>query len=274
MKIVIKLLLLVFVFNLVALEQKKDNDPRKRIHQYNDSGYTKEDVQAEIDFGKKLAAGILGKNKLILDKKINQYLNTIGAMIVSFVGRPELRYYFAILDSDEINAYACPGGHIFITKGALKLMTNESQLAGVLAHEITHINQRHIVKQLNIKAKDNSLNSNIAAVMGGGQTAFFQMLGQGMDLLFTNGLKQEDEFEADSLSIEILVSTNYDVKSYHAFLDKVKMANEKKSEQTLGKTHPPMSNRLEKIKQIMSKNGLNDFNGNTNQQRFSKYVIL
>ena len=73
------------------------------------------------------------------------------------MGRPELRYYFGILDTEDINGYAAPGGYIFVTTGALKLMRNEAQLAGVLAHELAHINQKHIVKQLNLQSTDLSL---------------------------------------------------------------------------------------------------------------------
>ncbi len=251
-----------------------NEDARKRLHQLNDGGYTQDDVQAEIDFGKKLAAGILGKTTILANKKMNSYVNTIGSLLVSQVGRPELRYHFAILDSDDVNAYACPGGYIFVSKGALKLMKNEGQLAGVLAHEITHVNQRHIVKQLNIKAKDDSLNSNIAAVVGGGSTAFFTMLNQGMDLLFTDGLKREDEYEADAIGLEMLTALGYNVRSYYDFLEEVKRSNEQHKDQVMNKTHPSMDSRLERIKLIMTQNGLHQLNGNTNQPRFSKYVTL
>ncbi|MEY8217166.1 MAG: M48 family metalloprotease, partial [SAR324 cluster bacterium] len=124
-------------------------------------------TEREIDFGRGVSAKILGKYPILRDEGTVRYISQIGTGISAQLGRPELRYYFGILDTDEINAFAAPGGYIFVTKGALKLMRNEAQLAGVLAHELAHIDQKHIVRKLKLQGFDRSLTSGIAQVLGG-----------------------------------------------------------------------------------------------------------
>ena len=92
--------------------------------------------QPEILFGRNLAARILAEYTIIDTTKLNDYLSLIGTGIAAQFGFPELQYHFGVLDTPMVNAYACPGGYIFVTKGALNTMTNEAQLVGVLAHEI------------------------------------------------------------------------------------------------------------------------------------------
>ena len=113
----------------------------------------------EINFGRSVSAKILGKYPIMRNEQMVRYISQIGTGIYAQLGRPELRYFFGILDTDEINAFAAPGGYIFVTKGALKLMRNEAQLAGVLAHELAHVDQKHIVRKLKLQGVDRSLSS-------------------------------------------------------------------------------------------------------------------
>ena len=263
-----KIIFVILLFaHLVSIANEKEN-PRKRIHQYNTGKYTKDDIIAEIKFGRKLAASILGKYKISKNKKTNKYINTLGSAIVSYIGRPEIKYHFAVLKTKDINAYACPGGYIFITEGALQLMDNESQLVGVLAHEIAHVNQRHIVKQLKIKGDDDSLNASMAQLIGGQSTAIFKFLEHGMKLLFKSGLKKNDEFESDLISLEIMATFGYNVSSYMSFLYKVQKNQNQSTGKVLSATHPKMKTRLVKIKHIINKNKLT--HKKTNTKRFKK----
>ena len=124
-------------------------------------------TEREIDFGRGVSAKILGKYPILRDEGTVRYISQIGTGISAQLGRPELRYYFGILDTDEINAFAAPGGYIFVTRGALILMSNEAQLAGVLAHELAHVDQKHIVRKLKLQSTDRSVTSGIAQVLGG-----------------------------------------------------------------------------------------------------------
>ena len=103
--------------------------------------------------GRALSARLIYKYGLIKNKKQTNYLNLVGHTVSRLSSRPELEFYFGILNSPDVNAFACPGGYILITKGALDLMDNEAQLAGVLAHEITHVSLRHSGK---FKVKETS----------------------------------------------------------------------------------------------------------------------
>ena len=267
---------LVFLFSFLAtaLLATTPREYRKRISKVVSKDYNQSDTQAEVQFGKTLAATILAKNKLLKDKRLTKYLNRIGAAIVAYMGRPEIKYFFGILDSDDINAYACPGGYIFITKGALKLMKDESQLAGVISHEIAHVNYRHIVKQLKISGKDDSITAGIVSIVGGQAVTIFKFINASLDLLFTKGLQKEDEFEADSYSFEALATLGYDLKSYYGYLTKVKDVLYKYKDQPLSKTHPSMDIRLLKIKKIMSSLTDKTYKGKRFQKRFNRYVKI
>ena len=101
------------------------------------------DVKAEIEFGRGVAARILARYPPYNDPKLTRYVNLVGGGLAALSGRPELHYHFAILNTDDINAYSTPGGYVFVTLGALKLMHDESELAGVMAHETAHVALRH-----------------------------------------------------------------------------------------------------------------------------------
>ena len=158
-------MLIHFIFSFVFAVSGQAQEFRLRAHHIfwkNQEAGT----QREIDFGRGVSAKILGKYPLLRDERKVHYISQIGTGISAQLGRPELRYYFGILDTDEINAFAVPGGYIFVTMGALKLMRNEAQLAGVLAHELSHIGQKHIVRKLKLQSTDRSLTSGIAQVLG------------------------------------------------------------------------------------------------------------
>ena len=104
---------------------------RHRANLFIQSDWTLSDIDAEVEFGKKLAARILGQYNLLKNDKLQEYVNLLGQGLASTVGRPEITYYFAIIDSDHINAYATPGGYVFITKGLFDKCSNEAEIVGV-----------------------------------------------------------------------------------------------------------------------------------------------
>ena len=155
-----------------------------------------------------------------------RYISQIGTGISAQLGRPELRYYFGILDTDEVNAFAAPGGYIFVTKGALKLMRNEAQLAGVLAHELAHVDQKHIVRKLKLQSTDRSVTSGIAQVLGlatlSAKIALERLNDLAFKMLMEEGLSKEDEADADQKALEMLTSLGYDPQSYLDYLQSLK----------------------------------------------------
>ena len=229
-------------------------------------------TEREIDFGRGVSAKILGKYPILRDERTVRYISQIGTGISAQLGRPELRYYFGILDTDEINAFAAPGGYIFVTKGALKLMRNEAQLAGVLAHELAHIDQKHIVRKLKLQGFDRSLTSGIAQVLGGASLSAKIALERLNDLAFKmlmeEGLSKEDEADADQKALEMLMSTGYDLQSYLDYLLSLKPYLEQGQAKVLSKTHPTIEFRYNNLRKFIIKNNLEKFQGKNNEIRF------
>ena len=233
-------------------------------------------TEKEIDFGRGVAAKILGKYPIFKDEEKVNYVSQIGTGISAQLGRPELRYYFGILDTEDINAYAAPGGYIFVTTGALKLMSNEAQLAGVLAHELAHINQKHIVKQLNLQSSDRSLTSGIAQILGGAtlsaKIALERLNDLAFKMLMEEGLSKKDEADADQKALEMLISTGYDPQSYLDYLLSIKPHLEQGQAKVLSKTHPTIDTRIKLLSEFISKHELDLIQGKKNEKRFKQFM--
>ena len=257
--------------------QKTRKDFRTRAYKMQRE-YSDEDTIAEIRFGRVLAARVLGMYKLFADEKSNRYLRNVGTGLAAQMGRADLRFHFAILDTAEINAYALPGGYIFVTRGALALMENEAQLTAVLAHEIAHINQRHIVKKLNIKGEDNRFLASISAVTGGslvhGAQLVDKLVTQAIDALFDSGLDKQLETSADAEAIQIQIVLGYDWHAYIEFLKKCSHKKYAKNRIINSKTHPPPQNRIEIIRLAVQREGMTSLSGKKHKNRFNENIRL
>ncbi|HUT52196.1 MAG TPA: M48 family metalloprotease [bacterium] len=193
------------------------------------------------------------------------YVNKIGRGLVPYGNRPDIKYRFAILNSDDINAYSCPGGYIFVTRGLLKSLNNEAQLAGVLAHEIAHASERHIEKAIkNQKVMSAVLEGgvNFAQAQGkldGNQATLAKNLGNaGFDILTKTGLSQADEFEADKVGTETIYRMGYTAAGISSYMKRLRDAEGTKGSQMkyILATHPSPDARVTKLKQLMDKQGM------------------
>ena len=249
-------------------------DSRKRISTIVNDFSNLSDIEAEISFGRELAARILGNYNLLDDEKITRYVNLVGRALALYAGRPELEFYFAILDSDEINAFATPGGYIFITKAALMKMDNEAQLAAVLGHEITHVVKKHVVKELNIKGEDASAVGGIASLIGSATSSFRvaaeQALDQAVDILFNRGYKIADEIEADRVGILLASIAGYDPSALREFLKNTK--GFEKADKTYRGEHPIQEVRMREIDKTLEANGLRDVKKAKVRERFHETI--
>ncbi|WP_428623529.1 M48 family metalloprotease, partial [Sedimenticola sp.] len=158
-------------FLLLAIAPVSDAGNYRARTSQSDAIVTQEDitadVEAEIKVGREIAARILGRFGVLEDARLTRYVNLVGKSVALNASRPEIEFRFAILDTQSVNAYAAPGGYIFVTKGALDLMQDEAELAGVLAHEIAHVTEKHIVDELRIRGESKSSSAGIAALIGG-----------------------------------------------------------------------------------------------------------
>ena len=250
---------------------------RKRISLAPEPGfYTVADVEKEILFGREMAAILLSDKNLIVDRALSRYVSLVGHSMLRHAGRNELNFYFAVIKSPEINAYATPGGYIFITTSALQLMENEAQLAAVLAHEIAHVTDRHIVKTLKIRSDDKSMTALIGRLAANNtqsaKVVFDQAVGQAMEILFSKGLHHEDEFNADQQGLFLTTLSGYDPSQYVDFLNRIRPKIES-SKGELSNTHPAFAERVNRLKAVIVDEDLLYLGKIINKKRFLKYRI-
>jgi beta-barrel assembly-enhancing protease len=231
------------------------------------------DVAEEVRFGREVAARIVARFELYDNAKIMKYVNLVGHALSQSTNRPELEFHFAVLKTDEINAFAAPGGYIFVTRGALLKMKDESELAGVLAHELGHVIEKHAVKELGIKASDSSASAGLAAAIGGtsqsARTAFEQAVDKAMDLLFKDGYKREDEIQADKDAAMFCALSGYDPSGLARYFERIDAVKGKNME-LLDKTHPAFADRIVWLKDVIAQEGLDTGNNRSYKERFTE----
>ena len=269
------IVLLLLIFCLVAVNSGTGREGRIRLSSLDENDYDQSDLEAEISFGRDLSARILGNYKLLDDDRINRYVNLVGNAVALYCGRPELNFYFAVLDSEECNAFAAPGGYVFITRGALDAMENEAQLAGVLAHEIAHITEKHIIKELKIRGKDESLAGGLANLIGGATDGIRKTLEQALetasDILFNRGYKIKDELSADRTGILMAAIAGYNPAALKNFLARVRHFEPEDATYT-DKAHPVSAVRLTEIDKTLQANGLVQNPKAIMKGRFNAYI--
>jgi predicted Zn-dependent protease len=267
---------LVFLIVLIAFTQtgQASESARTRVSSLSATSSDMADLEAEILFGRDLAARILGNYKAVDDPDLIRYVNLIGKGLVVYSGRSELEFRFIILDSDEVNAFATPGGYIFVTMGAVKRMDNEAQLACVLGHEIAHVTQRHVVRRLNIKGDETSAFSALSGAIGSSTAAVRTLLEKTLEeasaVLFEKGYTLTEEMEADRVGMQIASLAGYDARQLGVFLKACK-GFEKPDASYTGK-HPQLNVRLSSIARTLRENGLDKLSQANVRRRFHEYV--
>lgn len=267
-----------FAFLIVALfailpktlfsAEIKTPDWRARVSTVDRDTYATTDTDEELIFGREIAARLLGQYKRSTNEKLQKYVNLVGTTLTQNCGRPELDFHFVVVESNEINAYSTPGGYVFVTTAVLEHMENEAELAGVLAHEITHVTERHIVKELSLKGAEKSAVSSIAALIGGASEsvgiAFSQAVDKAVDIILRDGYKKEDEMQADAGAVMLTALSGYDPSGLVTFLDKIA-----KIKSGVGKTYPVYDVRLATLQRAMSDEGIAGMQLALNTERFT-----
>jgi len=208
-------------------------------------------VQEERDVGREVAAKAIAFFHIYPDPALTRYVNLVGATVAAQSERKEIPYRFAVLDSDDINAFSAPGGFVFITRGALALCEDESELAGVLAHEVGHIAGRHVLK---IVERDKALRTGMdeAKAYTPG-SAYVQKMSKGILVkLIDQGLAPGDEFDADQRGIRYAHAAGYPADGLQRFLTKLDQATQQGGHSFWTRTHPPVPDRNTRIGQTIS----------------------
>lgn len=146
------------------------------------------------------------------------YVNAVGQQLGRHSDLPNLKYTFTVLDSDVINAFALPGGYVYVSRGLLALANTEAEVAGVLAHEIGHVNARHSAQRYSSSVVA-GLGTAILGIVAGGGVA---QLGQQGAAVYLQGYSRDQEFEADKLGVRYLARAGYETGSMASFLASLK----------------------------------------------------
>jgi predicted Zn-dependent protease len=187
---------------------------------------------------------------VVQDAAVHKYVSLVGQVLVQKSTRPNLGFTFIVLDTDGVNAFAAPGGFVHITRGALGLMQNEAELAGVLGHEIEHVTQKHTIKAMQkgkmvqMTAEETLKNPEV----------FGRLVDKTTELVLA-GFGRNEELESDKEGLSLANAAGYAPGGLGAFLDRLKQRNSASTEkQGLFASHPEMDERLGKLdKQIADK---------------------
>jgi len=225
----------------------------------------------EIQIGQGMTETLLGARPLYDDAELQHYVNEVGLWVAQQSDRPNLPWHFGVNDSDHINAFATPGGFIIITKGMMKQLRNEAELAGVLGHEVAHVNQKHHLKALRKSAFVNLLGEGAKGVANSTQAELVKSLAGPTKELYARGLDKSDEFEADRMGVVFAARAGYDPYGLPAVLTTLASADPKDNYLTLlYKTHPLPQARLDKLAPGLIT--LDSIKAPQNAARFQQYV--
>ncbi len=238
--------------------------------------------EQEVVLGEQMTSIILGASTLHPDKNLQTYVNRVGQWVAMQSERTSLHFYFAVVDTQAINAFAMPGGYIIVTSGLIDLLDNEAELAAVLAHEIAHVNFKHHVKAIE-KAQSATLLTDLALFAGDvyqakeGSSDYYQNRAIAESLfnttttLYSKGLERDDEFHADSSAVTLLARSGYDPYAMAQVLQKLSVLNADDSNlQLLFNSHPHPTDRLSSIENTYDRLTLSE--GEILSDRFKMFV--
>jgi beta-barrel assembly-enhancing protease len=206
-------------------------------------------LESEIRMGKQYAMQVENSVKMVQDPVVTEYVNRIGQNLVRN-SDAQVPFTIKVIDSDEINAFALPGGFFYVNSGLLLAADEEAELAGVMAHEIAHVAARHGTRQMTRAQWANIGTIPLIFVGGGIGYAVYEAAGLGLPLTFMK-FQRNFEAEADYLGLQYMYKTGYDPQAFISFFEKIQ-AKEKKKPGTLAKafaTHPQTPDRIEKSQQ-------------------------
>ncbi|MBT3185172.1 MAG: M48 family metalloprotease [Nitrospina sp.] len=186
------------------------------------------------------------------DPKLLHYINLVGQAVADVSTRPDIDYHFAILNTELPNAFATPGGYVFVSIGLLRMLENEAQLAGVLAHEVAHISQKHALQTLGRSRSLQGISALTLTAMDKNPGLFDKLIDEVSNVLFTKGLDKNLEFEADRYGREFAYRMGYYPGGLQNFIRKLGTSKAGGSSIFMS-THPSTGERYNRLKKTWSR---------------------
>ena len=203
--------------------------------------------QDEMRIGKQIAGNLLGAVPLVRDVGLQRYVNLVGNWVATQSGRNDFPWHFGVLATEDINAFAAPGGYVFITEGLYRQLKSEAELAGVLGHEIAHVTQKHHLKVLKKSSLINALGQAASKKARNNDQVVQNVIGNGAEIM-ARRLDKEAEFEADRVGTVYAARAGYDPWGLPAVLqDLAALPPRDNRTSLLYKTHPQPEERLSKL---------------------------
>jgi len=209
--------------------------------------------EEEIKIGNDLAGMILGAAPLVDNAAEQHYVNRLGMWLALHTDRPDLPWKFGVIATEDVNAFSTPGGYVLISQGVFERVSNESELAGVLAHEIAHVVQKH-----HLHALQNEMRTTAVADVGGSMVAsggvggfLTEQVVKAGKTLYTRGLDKGDEYEADRMGVVIAARAGYSPYGLVGVLQTLSAQQDQKGMALMMKTHPNPTDRMDRLGKAM-----------------------
>ena len=203
----------------------------------------------EIKMGKQTDVSVVQMYGVYDDEDLAKYIDELGQKMAKISHRPNLKYEFKVMDSPVINAFAVPGGYVYITRGILAHLNNEAELAGVIGHEIGHITARHSAQKYSETYLAN-LGLGVGSMVSKDFAMFAGLAAQGLGLLFLK-FSRDDERQSDVLGVEYSTQVGYDAREMANFfhtLDKMQSKSEQGGLPDWASTHPNPADRVVSVR--------------------------
>ncbi|NQT53406.1 M48 family metalloprotease, partial [bacterium] len=212
-------------------------------------------TEEEVAIGQKIAAEVEKKQKILPDPAVQQYVREIQARIAGVCDRQDVTYRITVIeDHEQVNAFAGPGGFMYVYTGLLRAMSNEAELAGVLAHETGHVVARHSAKALSNML---ILNQLAQLALGSDPALAGQLAGQLVSGVGMAQMSRGAEHQADQLAVTYMKRAGYDPRALIAFFEKLNRMK-KTSPSAVGKlfaSHPPADERIAHVRSLIAQVG-------------------
>lgn len=207
----------------------------------------KTSAEEEQRIGQQITGNLLGAVPLVRDDGLQRYVNRVGRWVALQSERPDLAWHFGVVASEDINAFAAPGGYVLITQGLYRKLRNEAELAGVLGHEIGHVVKKHHLKLLQKTQAIAALGSLFGSKIGSDEQMVQTLIGNGAEIV-ARGLDKDAEYEADRLGLVYGARAGYDAYGLPTVLAEIgHVAKGDQRVSLLYKTHPHPEERLGRL---------------------------